>query len=163
MTSAMPGSKSRLAHFLPYRMAVTSNAVSSHIAEEYGERFGLKIPEWRIMAILGDTGAQTQRDLVRATLMDKVAVNRACKALDDRGYLRRSPNAADGRSHHLELTEEGQAIYGQIWPQAYSAYEQIFAVLTPRDTERLTELLQKLMQSVRSIEAGAEARARRKA
>lgn len=158
----MPDPKGRLAHFLPYCMAVTSNAVSSHIAEDYGERFGLKIPEWRIMAILGDTGAQTQRDLVRATLMDKVAINRACKALDDRGYLQRRANAADGRSHHLELTEGGHAIYEQIWPQAYGAYEKIFAVLTPRDTERLTELLQKLMQSVRSIEADAGAGARRK-
>jgi len=148
----MPGSKSRLAGFLPYRMAITSNAVSGRIAGEYGEQFGLKIPEWRIMAVLGDTGPLTQRDLVRATLMDKVAVNRACKALDDRGLLRRSPNAADGRSHHVELTEEGQALYEQIWPQAYSAYEQIFAALTAREAASLRELLDKLLVSVRRIE-----------
>lgn len=160
MSQAMPGLKSRLADFLPYRMAVTSIAVSGHIAGEYGDRFGLKVPEWRIMAILGDAGAQTQRDLVRATLMDKVAVNRACKALDDRGFLRRSPNAADGRSHHLELTGEGRALYEQIWPQAYAAYERIFAVLTPREIEHLRELLDKLLQSARRVDAEAVAKAR---
>ena len=154
----MPGSKSRLAGFLPYRMAITSNAVSGRIADEYGDRFGLKIPEWRIMAILGDTGALTQRDLVRATLMDKVAVNRACKALDDRGLLRRRPNAADGRSHHLELTEDGHALFEQIWPQAYAAYEQIFAALTPREAAALGELLDKLLQSVRRLEDAPAAR-----
>ena len=157
----MPGSNSCLAGFLPYRMSITSNAVSAHIAGDYGECFGLKIPEWRIMAILGDTGAQTQRNLVRATLMDKVAVNRACKALDDRGLLQRSPNAADGRSHHLELTEAGRAMYEQIWPRAFAAYERIFTALTPRETETLRDLLDKLLQSVRRIEDAPVVRRKR--
>jgi DNA-binding MarR family transcriptional regulator len=113
------------------------------------------------MAILGDTGAQTQRNLVRATLMDKVAVNRACKALDDRGLLQRSPNAADGRSHHLELTEAGRAMYEQIWPRAFAAYERIFTALTPRETETLRDLLDKLLQSVRRIEDAPVVRRKR--
>ncbi|KUR73963.1 MarR family winged helix-turn-helix transcriptional regulator [Novosphingobium sp. FSW06-99] len=152
MCRDMHGSNSRLAGFLPYRMAITSNAVSGLIADDYGAQFGLKIPEWRIMAVLGDAGPLTQRDLVRATLMDKVAVNRACKALDDRGFVRRSPNASDGRSHHLELTEGGRAVYEQIWPQAYAAYERIFTVLTAKEASALRDLLDKLLLSVRQIE-----------
>lgn len=135
-------------------MAITSNAVSGLIAGDYGVQFGLKIPEWRIMAVLGDTGTLTQRDLVRATLMDKVAVNRACKALDDRGFLRRSPNMSDGRSHHLELTEDGRAVYEQIWPQAYAVYERIFSALSAKEATTLRELLDKLLLSVRTIEDG---------
>ena len=50
-----------------------------------GTRFGLSVPEWRVMAVLGDSGPLTQRDLTRLTLMDKVAVNRACKVLEERG------------------------------------------------------------------------------
>jgi DNA-binding MarR family transcriptional regulator len=156
----MPTSKTRLAHYMPYRMAITSDAVSSHIASDYGERFDLKIPEWRVMAVLGEMGALTQRDLCRATQMDKVAVNRACRALDDRGYLFRNPNASDGRSHHLELTESGRDLYEQIWPQAYAAYERIYSALTPREVERLRELLDKLLNAVRQIDA-APARASR--
>ena len=152
MCREMHGSNSRLAGFLPYRMAITYNAVSGLIADDYGAQFGLKIPEWRIMAVLGDAGPLTQRDLVRATLMDKVAVNRACKALDDRGFVRRSPNASDGRSHHLELTEGGRAVYEQIWPQAYAAYERIFTVLTAKEASALRDLLDKLLLSVRQIE-----------
>lgn len=153
MATTMPGPKSRLAAFMPYRMAITSSAVSGYISDEYHDRFGLKLPEWRIMAVLGDTGTATQRDLVRATLMDKVAVNRACKLLEARGLLCRNPNAADGRSHHLALTDAGTALYEQIWPQAYAAYERIFAVLSPRETDKLRELLDKLLASVRTIEA----------
>ncbi len=75
----------RLREFLPYQLSITSNAVSGRIALEYRQRFGLSVPEWRVMAVLGDSGPLTQRDLTRLTLMDKVAVNRACKVLEERG------------------------------------------------------------------------------
>ena len=156
----MQSANNRLASFLPYRLAITSNAVSGLIAGDYGIQFDLKIPEWRIMAVLGDAGSLTQRDLGRATLMDKVAVNRACKALDERGFVRRSPNASDGRSHHLELTEHGRAVYDQIWPQAYAAYERIFSVLSAKEAAALRDLLEKLLQSVRRIEDGPVPRRR---
>ena len=67
----------RLADFLPYLLSVTSNAVRDRIAEEYSTSYGLRIPEWRIMAVLGDTGPATQRELATNTRMDKVAVNGA--------------------------------------------------------------------------------------
>ncbi|CAM4010353.1 Multidrug resistance operon repressor [Novosphingobium lubricantis] len=149
----MPGTISRLTQFMPYRMAITSNAVSGLIAGQYRSEFGLKIPEWRIMAVLGDAGPLTQRDLVRATLMDKVAVNRACKVLEERDLVQRSPNQLDGRSHHLELTHQGLDLYGKIWPQAVEAYERIFAAITPREQEKLRAILDKLLQAVRTLES----------
>ena len=59
---------SSLSTFLPYQLSLASNAVSGRIAIEYRQRFGLSIPEWRVMAVLGDVGALTQRDLTRRTL-----------------------------------------------------------------------------------------------
>jgi len=142
----------RLADFMPYRMAITSNAVSGLIAGEYRSEFGLKIPEWRIMAVLGDAGSLTQRDLVRATLMDKVAVNRACKVLEERGLVQRSPNELDGRSHHLELTIAGRDLHGKIWPQAFDIYEKIFSAITEREQLKLRAILDKLLKAARAIE-----------
>src|SRR6185503_9756717 len=48
--------KTPLSEFLPYQLSITSNAVSGRIALEYRQRFGLSVPEWRIMAVLGDAG-----------------------------------------------------------------------------------------------------------
>jgi DNA-binding MarR family transcriptional regulator len=42
-----------LEDFLPYRLAILSHTVSSSIARAYDQRFGLTIPEWRVIAILG--------------------------------------------------------------------------------------------------------------
>ena len=112
MTTRKPAQ--RLADFLPYQLSVASNAVSTRIAEQYRKRFALKTTEWRIMAVLGDSGPTTQRELSQATLMDKVPVNRACKTLESRGLAARTPNESDGRSHLLELTAEGRAVHTGI-------------------------------------------------
>jgi DNA-binding MarR family transcriptional regulator len=146
-----PNSASELAGFLPYQLSVTSNAVSSLIAERYRKRFGLKIPEWRVMAVLGDAGgsgggAMTQRALTAATVMDKVAVNRAARVLEERGLVARVPNPGDGRSHLLALTGEGRAIHAAIMPLARAIEADLLAGLDPEEEAVLRRLLARLRE-----------------
>lgn len=134
---------SPLSRFLPYQLSLASNAVSGRIALEYRTRFGLSIPEWRVMAVLGDTGALTQRDLTRRTLMDKVAVNRACKVLEERELAARSPNEQDGRSHLLDLTEAGHAMHEEIMPLALSIEQRMFEGFSPDELDLFRKLLER--------------------
>jgi DNA-binding MarR family transcriptional regulator len=129
--------KLTLAEFLPYQLSITSNAVSDLIARAYRGRFALKIPEWRVMAVLGEVASATQRELVAATAIDKVTVNRAAKALEDRGLIGRAPNAADGRSHHLALTATGRELYEQIVPMALSVEAELLASDEARGLEAM--------------------------
>jgi DNA-binding MarR family transcriptional regulator len=153
------GGERELAGFLPYQLSVASNAVSSLIAERYRKRFGLKIPEWRVMAVLGDAGsaggpgagagaggAMTQRALTAATVMDKVAVNRAVKVLEDRGLVARVPNPGDGRSHLLALTAEGRAIHAEVMPLARATEADLLAGLDPSEEALLRRLLARLRE-----------------
>jgi DNA-binding MarR family transcriptional regulator len=150
-----PHTPARLADFLPYLLSVTSNAVSTRVAEVYRSRFGLRIPEWRVMAVLGDSGALTQRELTGATLMDKVAVNRACKGLEDRGLAARTANARDGRSHHLELTEAGRAMHGEIMPLALSMEKQLFEDFSAADRSAFEKLLARLREAAGELDPDA--------
>ncbi len=136
----------RLAGFLPYKLSIASNAVSDLIAERYRKRFGLKVTEWRIMAVLGDggTSGSTQQALTRITLMDKVAVNRACKVLEERGLIRRVPNERDGRSHLLELTEEGRAIHAEVMPLALATERELFDGFEPAERDQFRALLDRM-------------------
>lgn len=140
-----------LDEFLPYQLSTASNAVSDLIASEYKSRFGLKIPEWRVMAVLGTRGASTQRHLVEATLMDKVTVNRAVKTLVERALLERSPNSADGRSHHLLLSGTGRDLYSQILPAAQAMDKKIMAVLSEEEKAELSAMLAKIKKSADTI------------
>ena len=144
----MPKSGLKLSEFLPYQLSITSNAVSDLIARGYRGKFGLKIPEWRLMAVLGERDSATQRDLVSATAMDKVSVNRASKALTDRGLIIRAPNPADGRSHHLTLSPTGRELYEQIVPLAVSIETELQQALGLEDARLLADILHKLRDQV---------------
>lgn len=147
-----------LGGFLPYRLSIASNAVSGLIAERYRNRFGLKIAEWRVMAVLGDAQApsgRTQRALTRATLMDKVAVNRACKMLEQRGLVARAANEADGRSHLLELTDEGRAVHAEIMPLALATEAELFEGFTPAEQREVKRLLRRLHDRAMALSENA--------
>ena len=141
----------RLSTFLPYQLSTASNAVSGRIALEYRTRFGLSVPEWRVMAVLGDSGPLTQRDLTRRTLMDKVAVNRACRVLEERELAVRQPNETDGRSHLLALTASGQAMHGQIMPLAKEMERRIFEGFSDADVAVFRKILEKVRQTADEI------------
>ncbi|ATW04128.1 MarR family transcriptional regulator [Sphingopyxis sp. BSNA05] len=143
----------KLDDYLPYQLSTTSNAVSDVIAGEYKSLFGLKIPEWRVMSVLGTRGASTQRQLVEATLMDKVTVNRAVKNLVDRALLDRSPNTADGRSHHLLLSSTGRDLYGKILPAAQAMDKKIMSVLSTEEKAELSAMLARIKKSADTIAA----------
>jgi DNA-binding MarR family transcriptional regulator len=139
--------------FLPYLLSITSNAVSGRIAQEYRSQFGLSVPEWRVMAVLGDSGPLTQRELTGLTLMDKVAVNRACKVLEVRDLISRRPNTLDGRSHLLELTASGREMHGQIMPLAVTMEGRLFSVLSSEEREQLRALLERVRGRVGDLDA----------
>lgn len=143
----------RLGQFLPYLLSITANTVSVRIADEYRNRFGLNVPEWRVIAVLGDSGALTQRQLTRLTIMDKVAVNRACKELEKRGLARRQPNAEDGRSHHLELTDAGRAMHGAIMPLALEMERRLFSTFTEEELALFRALLARIRAEAADLNA----------
>ena len=143
----------RLADFLPYQLSIASNAISTRIAEQYRKRFALKTTEWRIMAVLGDSGPLTQRQLSQLTLMDKVPVNRACKVLETRGLAERAPNSKDGRSHLLELTAEGRAVHAGIMPLALKIEAEMFSVLSEEERRSLRDMLSRLRENAGDFDA----------
>jgi DNA-binding MarR family transcriptional regulator len=148
---AKAAQKLTLAEFLPYQLSITSNAVSDLIARAYRGRFALKVPEWRLMAVLGERASATQRQLCEATAMDKVTVNRASKALENRGLIGRAPNAADGRSHHLALTDTGRELYDQIVPLALSVEAELEKILGSGEAKALERMLAQLRARVAEL------------
>src|SRR3546814_20875302 len=93
------------------------------------------------MAVLGEGQPKTQRELVAATRMDKVTVNRAAKALADRQLIARQAHEAHGRSHHLEPTETGRSLYDSIVPAALASEAQLESNLSAPDRPTLTATL----------------------
>lgn len=131
-----------LDQFLPYRLSVLSNTVSTAIANRYTERFDLRIPEWRVLAVLGMQPGLSATEVAERTAMDAVAVSRAVTRLIKQARLERSYTSQDRRRSELRLSAQGQRIYEEIVPIA-RAYEH--ALLDGLDeTQRLQ--LDRLLQ-----------------
>ena len=133
-----------LEEFIPYRLSFTSNLVSDTIARAYEALFGLSIPEWRLIAVVAETGGVTQLEVRRRTRMDKVTVSRAAAALVARGLLAREANAEDKRSHLLRLSDAGRALYRAVAPEALALEARIFAAFTPEEVASLKAMLRRI-------------------
>jgi DNA-binding MarR family transcriptional regulator len=137
--------------FVPYRLSVLSNRVSSAIAHEYSERFGLSIPEWRIMAVLGQSGGLSSRAVAERTAMDKVQVSRAVANLVETGRVQKKVDADDGRIARLSLTAKGRAIYDEIVPLALHLEEVLLGALTTEERAAFDRLMAKLDDRVSQL------------
>ncbi|MBX3483390.1 MarR family winged helix-turn-helix transcriptional regulator [Phenylobacterium sp.] len=137
----------KLDSYLPYRLSVASNAVSGLIARAYEDRFGLTVPQWRLICVLAEGGGLTQVQIVARTVMDKVTVSRAAQGLAKRRLIGRSENTADGRSHVLALTGEGRSLHAEIAPLALAYEAALIAGLAPGEVALLKRLLGRLQSA----------------
>jgi DNA-binding MarR family transcriptional regulator len=139
-----PLERIELERFLPYRLSVLTNVVSGAIAAEYQQRFGLGIPEWRVIAVLARHPGLSAAEVAACTRMDAVAVSRAVTRLSRAGRLRRSVSPEDRRRSVLRLSSAGQSVYRRIAPLALAYERDLLACLDAREVEALDSIVGKL-------------------
>ena len=135
-----------LATFLPYRLNVLAAVVSDGLARRYAERFGIGIPEWRVLATVGEFRSMTAKAIGLHAHMGKVKVSRAAAALEARGLIRRRPNADDLREAFLVLTPEGDRLYAEIAPLALSYVADLKRGLSGDEEALLDRLIDTLLR-----------------
>jgi DNA-binding MarR family transcriptional regulator len=139
--------KLQLDTFLPFRLSVASNLVSDVIAHSYKALFGLKIPEWRALALIGETNGITQLEVAARSRLDKVTVSRATIALSTRGLIARKQHPSDGRSQLLSLTKAGRDLYNKIVPEALALEHQLFKSLSEKEIMNFSKTLAKIQDA----------------
>ncbi|NNF51096.1 MAG: winged helix-turn-helix transcriptional regulator [Gammaproteobacteria bacterium] len=148
---ALTDSAIDLEGFLPYRLSVLSNTVSTAIAGAYASRFGLTIPEWRIIAVLGRYPHIAAREVAEKTAMDKVAVSRAVNRLRSAGFVDHEVAAADRRRSVLALSDSGQALLGDVAPMAMAYEARLLEGFSEEQRTVLDAALQRLLQRAEEI------------
>lgn len=141
-----------LDRFLPFRLSVLSNTVSTAIAGAYHERFRLSIPEWRVMAVLANNPGLSAAEVAQRTAMDKVAVSRAVASLLKRRRIARQTARTDRRRSLLKLAPAGQRVYAQVVPFALAYERELIAPLTARERASLDRAIRILLG--RAMEIG---------
>src|SRR5579862_3706764 len=155
--AAMPklnGEVFRLEEFLPYRLSVAANRVSRLFARRYSQAYGLSIPEWRVLAMIGRFGTLSPSAVGEWTAMDKVKVSRAAAGLVARGLLRQTQDPRDGRGRLLHLTRKGVTIYEGMVPLACELEGQLAEGLSRSEWSALLKALDKLSLYAKGARGG---------
>lgn len=138
------GEAFRLEDFLPYRLSVAANRVSRLFARRYSAAYGLSIPEWRVLAIIGRFETLSPSAVGEWTAMDKVKVSRAAASLVARGLLKQTHDPQDGRGRLLRLTRRGTSVYEGMVPLACELEGQLAERLSRSEWSVLLKALDKL-------------------
>jgi DNA-binding MarR family transcriptional regulator len=134
-----------LQHFLPHRLNVLSSLVSQALTRVYG-RYGIGIPEWRVLVSLGQFGVMTGKAIGARTHMHKTKVSRAVAQLEQRKFLTRRANRDDLREAFLSLTPAGRAVYEELAPRALEFTERLSEVVAPSDRAAFDRAVQQLTE-----------------
>lgn len=137
--------------FLPYRLSVLSHTISTTIAKAYEAKFGISIPEWRVIAILGRFPGLSAVEVADRTMLDKVAVSRAVTKLIKNGRIDREFADADRRRSILQLSVEGRQVHDEIAPLALAFENELLDEISTEDYETFNVVLEHLLGKARLL------------
>ena len=133
-----------LAEFVPFRLNRLADAVSQDLSEIYRERFGLDIPEWRVLVTVGQRRGCNAQHVAASTRMHKTRVSRAVASLGKRKLVERVSCAEDGRELRLGLTKAGLRVYEILVPLALERERALLAKMSAANSQGFLAALSQL-------------------
>jgi DNA-binding MarR family transcriptional regulator len=138
-----------LFQFVPFRLNRLAAEVSAALSDEYQLRYGLDIPEWRVIATLGfRDDACSAQFISQCTRTHKSTISRAVTALLERELIERVENEDDRRAFELRLSAKGQALYEELIPRLLSKERDILSCLTAQERKDFAAALGKIERSL---------------
>ncbi len=150
--------------FMPFRLNRLAAEVSNELASEYRERYGLDIPEWRVLATLGlRDEACTAQYIADCTRTHKSTISRAVAHLLDQQIVERVENESDRRELALQLTRKGRKLYEELIPRLLHKEQDILSCLTTAERKEFAAALGKIEKHLDLVQSVKDARMKKDA
>jgi DNA-binding MarR family transcriptional regulator len=147
--------------FVPFRLNRLAAEVASALSVEYQARYGLDIPEWRVLATLGfRNDACSAQYISHCTRTHKSTISRAVSALMERQIVERVENADDRREFRLRLTRKGKTLYEDLIPRLLRKEQEILSCLSAQERKEFGRLLGNIEKSLELVQTSEEADAK---
>jgi MarR family transcriptional regulator for hemolysin len=136
------------------RLAQAARAVERAFDEALGEAGGT-LPIWLILLNLKIRKPANQRELAEAVGVREATLTHHLNAMDARGLVARTRDAANRRVQVVALTEAGEAAFVRLRDTAIAFDAKLRAGLVDADLATLSTLLGHLAANVGAREAAA--------
>lgn len=101
-----------------------------------------------LLALLMEEDGITQQELVLRASSDPSTIRAMLVLLEKKRLIVRSQHTRDGRALCVTLTHKGRRAYRQMWTDTQAVRERLLAVLKPRETIILIELLARIADAM---------------
>ena len=142
-----------LGDLLLYRLSRLSGAASLPAVRLCEGRYGITRREWRMLALLAEGGSMHPSDLAVQAQLDRARTSRALSALVAKGWVRRTVQASDQRYAHVALTDTGQRLHAQLFPDIAGLNRELLSVLPDEEIAALDATLQRLQAQAEHLAA----------
>lgn len=135
-------------NYAPFLLNAVSNAWQRQTSAIYRSRFDLGIVEWRIIAMLNIEPEITANRICEVIRLDKAAVSRSLKLLEERGLAGYEASATDPRKRRWWLTNAGQEAHAELLAVALKCEAQMLAGVPPEELEIFLKTMRRMLRNL---------------
>ena len=135
--------------YLLYLLAAASDKASAQFHARVRDS-GLRVPEWRVLAILVDRDGAMITRLADIALIEQSRLTRIINQMDERALVRRKSDENDGRRVRVFLTSKGRRLAHSLIQDARRHEQGLLASLGDVNTAELKPLLRALLRHLQA-------------
>jgi len=130
--------------YLLYLLAAASEKASAQFHARVVDA-GLRVPEWRVLAILLDRDGAMITRLANMALIEQSRLTRIIDQMDNRGLVRRKSDSNDGRRVRVFLSAKGKRLAQSLVEDARIHEQGLLESLSDANVDQLKPLLTALL------------------
>jgi DNA-binding MarR family transcriptional regulator len=135
-------------HYAPFLLNAVANAWQRQTSAIYRSRFDLGIVDWRVIAMLNIEPEITANRICEVIRLDKAAVSRSLKLLEERGLVGFEASAPDARKRRWWLTDAGQKAHADFLDVALNCEAQMLADVPFEDLEVFLKTMKHMLANL---------------
>ena len=146
----MLGENPKLHDLINVKLNVVNVKMSRQVGQTVHKLADLRLPEWRILALLAEAGSLSQADIRSQIGMDKGQISRTVKSMFKSELI--SSETAEGKSRNirLDLTEKGREVHRKVDIMMERRNNELLASLSSDQRGSLYEGLEILEKAIDS-------------
>ncbi|MCL7962303.1 MAG: MarR family transcriptional regulator [marine benthic group bacterium] len=125
------------------RLARAYRAIEQAAARDVA-RHGLTLAEFGMLEAIHHLGPMALGEIQRKILVSSGGVTYVADSLEKRGLIRREPSVSDRRVRIAVLTEQGEKLIREIFPEHERVLEETMSGLDPGEQEEAASMLRRL-------------------
>ena len=110
-------------------------------------KFDISAPQLIVLASVANKEADSASGLCKSISYDPGAMTRMIDRLEQKGLVRRLPNAEDRRATNLEITTAGRALYPQLLAAKETVAAQFLRGFSADEVQLLERFLERMLDN----------------